>query len=155
MRAVAVLQPTQGNNVRGTIRFREVADGVQVEGEISGLTPGKHGFHIHELGDCTAPDASSAGDHFNPTNKPHGAADSRDRHVGDMGNIEADSSGVAKLNYLDHILSLVGPKSIIGRAVVVHADPDDLHSQPSGNSGTRVACGVIGWAKSGNGTSVR
>jgi len=104
---------------------------------------------VHEFGDCGAPDAISAGGHFNPTNKQHGGADSLERHVGDMGNIEADASGEAKLNYLDHRMSLGNDRrSIIGRAVIVHAKPDDLESQPSGDSGDRVACGVIGRAKS-------
>jgi len=149
LRAIAVLHPAQGDDVHGTITFREVVDGVRVEGEITGLAPGKHGFHVHEFGDCSAPDASSAGGHFNPTNQPHGAPDSSERHEGDMGNVEADSSGVAKVNYLDHVLSFVGAKSLIGRAVIVHAKADDLKSQPAGDAGARVACGVIGWAKSG------
>ena len=149
LKAVAVLHPTEGNRVTGTVTFMEVEDGVRVDAEIHGLTPGKHGFHVHEFGDCGAPDASSAGSHFNPTNKQHGGADSLERHVGDMGNIEADASGEAKLNYLDHKMSLADDKrSIIGRAVIVHAKPDDLKSQPSGDSGDRVACGVIGRAKS-------
>ena len=144
LQALAELQPTQGNNVKGTVTFTEVADGVRVNAEITGLTPGKHGFHVHEKGDCSAPDATSAGDHFNPTGQPHGAADALERHDGDMGNIEADASGVAKLNYIDHNISLVaGERSVLGRGVIVHADPDDLTSQPSGNAGARVACGVI------------
>jgi len=149
LKAVAVLHPTTGNNVTGTVTFTEVEDGVRVDAAITGLTPGKHGFHVHESGDCSAPDAGSAGAHFNPTNKQHGGADSLERHVGDMGNIEADASGEAKLNYLDHRMSLGNDRrSIIGRAVIVHAKPDDLKTQPSGDSGDRVACGVIGRAKS-------
>lgn len=149
VRAIAILHPTEGNKVSGTVTFTEVEDGVRVDAAIAGLTPGKHGFHVHQFGDCSAPDASSAGDHFNPTNKPHGEADSLERHIGDMGNVEADASGMAKLTYLDHHLSLsTDRRSIIGRAVIVHAKPDDLKSQPSGNSGDRVACGVIGRAKS-------
>jgi Cu-Zn family superoxide dismutase len=144
LKAIATLAPTQGNNVKGSVTFTEVADGVRVEAEITGLTPGKHGFHVHEKGDCSAPDATSAGEHFNPTGKPHAAADQVERHDGDMGNIEADASGAARLNYVDHTISLVpGDRSVIGRAVLVHADPDDLTSQPSGNAGARVACGVI------------
>jgi len=149
LKAVAVLHPTQGNNVSGTITFTEVADGVQVHAEVTGLTPGKHGFHVHEFGDCTAADASSAGAHFNPTKQPHAAPDATARHVGDMGNIEADTSDAAKLDYLDHNMSLANDeRSIIGRSVVVHAKADDLKSQPAGDSGARVACGVIGRAKS-------
>jgi Cu-Zn family superoxide dismutase len=148
LKAIAVLHPTEDNKITGTVTFTEVADGVQVQAEITGLTPGEHGFHVHEFGDCSAADASSAGAHFNPTNQPHAAPDAAARHVGDMGNVEADASGVAKLNYLDHNMSLTNDqRSIIGRSVLVHAKEDDLKSQPAGDSGARVACGVIGRAK--------
>jgi Cu-Zn family superoxide dismutase len=148
LKAIAVLHPTVGNKVSGTVTFTEVADGVQVRAEINGLTPGTHGFHVHEFGDCSAPDANSAGAHFNPTNKPHAGPDAAERHVGDMGNVEADASGKAKLEYVDHDMSLRNDqKSVIGRSVVVHVKADDLKSQPTGDSGGRVACGVIGWAK--------
>lgn len=149
LKAIAVLHPTAGNKVGGTVTFTEVADGVQVNAELTGLTPGNHGFHVHEFGDCSAPDLSSAGGHFNPTNKPHAGPDATERHVGDMGNVEADASGKAKLEYLDHHISLTNDQSsVIGRAVVVHAKADDLKSQPAGDSGARIACGVIGRAKS-------
>ena len=129
--------------------FTEEADGVRVHAEIKGLTPGKHGFHVHEFGDCSAADLSSAGAHFNPTNKPHAGPDDVARHVGDMGNIEADASGAAKLDYVDHNISLTKDQGfVIGRSVVVHAKADDLKTQPSGDSGARIACGVIGIAKS-------
>jgi Cu-Zn family superoxide dismutase len=148
LKAIAVLHPTAGNKVSGTVTLTEVADGVQIQAEITGLTPGNHGFHVHQFGDCSAGDASSAGAHFNPTNKPHAGPDALERHVGDMGNIEADASGSAKLDYVDHHISLVNDKeSVIGRSVVVHAKADDLKSQPAGDSGARVACGVIGIAK--------
>ena len=147
-KAVAVLHPTAGNKVSGTVTFTEVADGVQVKAEITGLTPGDHGFHVHEFGDCSAADTSSAGAHFNPTHKPHAGRDAPERHVGDMGNIQADASGKAKLEYVDHQMSLGNDeRSVIGHSVIVHAKADDLKSQPAGNSGARVACGVIGWAK--------
>jgi superoxide dismutase, Cu-Zn family len=147
-KGISVLHPTAGNKVSGTVTFTPVADGVQVHAKITGLTPGKHGFHIHEFGDCSAADASSAGGHFNPTNQPHAGPDATARHEGDMGNIEADASGNAKLDYVDHHISLTNDAtSAIGRSVVVHAKPDDLKTQPSGDSGARVACGVIGWAK--------
>src|SRR6266481_3342554 len=149
LQAIAVLHPTAGNKVSGTVKFTEVADGVQVQAEITGLAPGNHGFHVHEFGDCSAPDASSAGGHFNPTSEPHAGPDAVERHVGDMGNVEADASGNAKLDYVDHQISLTNDQqSVIGRSVVVHAKADDLKSQPSGDSGARVACGVIGRAKS-------
>jgi Cu-Zn family superoxide dismutase len=148
LKAVAVLHPTAGNKVSGTVTFTEVADGVQVRAEISGLTSGNHGFHVHEFGDCSAADAASAGAHFNPENKPHAGPDSTERHVGDMGNVQADASGKARLEYVDHQISLTNDeRSAIGRSVVVHAKADDLKSQPAGDSGARVACGVIGRAK--------
>jgi Cu-Zn family superoxide dismutase len=147
-KAIAVLHPTAGNKVSGTVTFTPAADGVQVHAEITGLTPGKHGFHVHEFGDCSATDLSSAGGHFNPTNQPHAGPDAAARHEGDMGNVEADGSGNAKLDYVDHQISLANDaKSAIGRSVVVHAKPDDLKTQPAGDSGARIACGVIGWAK--------
>jgi len=131
LKAIAVIHPTAGNKVSGTVTFTEVADGVQIQAEITGLTPGNHGFHVHQFGDCSAADASSAGAHFNPTN-----------------NIEADASGSAKLDYVDHHISVANDKeSVIGRSVVVHVKADDLKSQPAGDSGARVACGVIGIAK--------
>src|SRR5438309_11155630 len=149
LKAVAVLHPTAGNKVSGTVTFTEEADGVRVRAEITGLTPGNHGFHIHEFGDCSAADASSAGAHFNPTNNPHAGPDAAERHVGDMGNVEADAAGKATLEYVDHQISLTNDqRSVIGRSVVVHAKAYDLKSQPSGDSGARVACGVIGRAKS-------
>jgi len=149
LKAIALLHPTAGSKVSGTVTFTEVADGVQVQAEITGLTPGNHGFHVHEFGDCSAPDATSAGTHFNPTSKPHAGPDALERHVGDMGNVEADASGTAKLDYVDHQISLTNDQeSVIGRSVVVHAKADDLKSQPAGDSGTRIACGVIGRAKS-------
>jgi Cu/Zn superoxide dismutase len=147
-KAVAVLHPTAGNKVSGTVTFTEVADGVQVRAEISGLIPGNHGFHVHEFGDCSAADAASAGAHFNPTHKPHAGPDAAERHEGDMGNVQADASGKAKLEYVDHQISLTNDqRSVIGRSVVVHAKADDLKSQPAGDSGARVACSVIGRAK--------
>jgi Cu-Zn family superoxide dismutase len=148
LKAVAVLQPTSGNKVSGTVTFTEVADGVQIQAEITGLPPGNHGFHVHEFGDCSAGDGSSAGAHFNPSHKRHAAPDAPERHVGDMGNVQADASGKAKLEYVDHQISLANDqRSVIGRSVVVHAKADDLKSQPAGDAGARVACGVIGHAK--------
>lgn len=124
---------------------------VTVTGEITGLAPGKHGFHVHEFGDNTN-GCISAGPHFNPLKKEHGAPDAAVRHVGDLGNIEADVSGSAKINITDSLISLTGPNSIIGRTVVVHADIDDLGlgghelSKTTGNAGGRIGCGVIGLA---------
>ena len=148
LKAIAVLHPTGSEKVSGKVTFTEEADGVRVQAEISGLTPGKHGFHVHEFGDCSAPDLASAGGHFNPMNKPHAGSDAAERHVGDMGNVEAAALGAAKLDYVDHEISLTNDqRSVIGRSVVVHAKADDLTSQPAGDSGSRIACGVIGIAK--------
>lgn len=141
--AVATINPTQGNQARGTVRFVEESGGVRVIADITGLSPGDHGFHIHENADCSAPDASSAGGHFNPTQHKHASRDANERHMGDLGNLTADQSGRAQLNYLDTKLKLSGEHSIIGRSVVVHAAPDDFTSQPSGNSGARIGCGAI------------
>ena len=141
--ALARLEPTQGNTARGTVRFSSAAEGVRVTAEFTGLTPGEHGFHIHEHGDCSAPDAGSAGGHFDPTNQPHAGRDAEARHVGDLGNLTADSSGRAQLNYFDPKLTLTGRNGVVGRSVVVHARRDDLKSQLSGDSGARVACGTI------------
>lgn len=146
-KAVAVLHPTQGNHVRGTVYFSRIKNGVKVEADITGLSAGKHGFHIHEFGACTASDATSAGGHFNPENQPHAGPYQTKRHVGDLGNIEADNSGNAHYERTDTQLKFDGRDSIIGRGVIVHAGEDDLVSQPSGNAGPRVACGVIGVAK--------
>ena len=145
-KAIAVLQSASGSKVTGTVTFTKTGDTVQVVADITGLTPGKHAFHIHEFGDCSAADASSAGGHFNPMHKPHGSPDSPERHAGDMGNLEADSSGKAHLELKDSMLKLSGENSILGHAVIVHEKVDDW-SQPVGNAGGRQACGVIGVAK--------
>jgi Cu-Zn family superoxide dismutase len=141
--AVATLEPTEGNQVSGTVRFVAEGNTVRVIAEITGLTPGKHGFHIHEKGDCSAPDGSSAGGHFNPTGMPHGSPDAEQHHVGDLGNLTADASGKATLDRAFAFLSLDGENSIVGRGLIVHAGADDLKTQPTGNAGARVACGVI------------
>jgi Cu-Zn family superoxide dismutase len=145
-KAIAVLHSASGSQVAGTVTFTKVGDTVQVVADITGLTPGKHGFHIHEFGDCSAADASSAGGHFNPMKKPHGAPDAAERHAGDLGNLEADSTGKAHLELKDTMLKLSGENCIMGRGVIVHEKVDDW-SQPTGNAGGRLACGVIGVAK--------
>jgi Cu-Zn family superoxide dismutase len=125
------------------VTFAATSDGVRIIADIGGLKPGKHGFHIHEHGDCGSSDLASAGGHFNPTNKVHGGPDSAERHVGDLGNLEANASGFAHYDRVDKVISLNGPDSIIGKSVLLHEDPDDLTSDPSGNAGKRIACGVI------------
>ena len=146
-KAICVIHPTEGNKVTGTVTFMKMDGGIHVIADISGLTEGKHGFHIHEYGDCSASDGSSAGGHFNPDNKPHGGPTDLNRHVGDLGNITADANGNAHFEITDTLLSFQGAHSIIGRGIIIHAGEDDLKSQPSGNAGARVACGVIGIAK--------
>lgn len=143
--AVAVLLPTKSSDgkVAGAIVFKAEKGYVHVTGEVIGLTPGKHGFHIHMFGDVRADDGTSAGGHYNPEGHDHGGLDSHDRHAGDLGNIEADKAGVAKVNIKATGLNLA---NVLGRSVVVHADPDDLTSQPAGNAGPRIALGVIGLA---------
>jgi superoxide dismutase, Cu-Zn family len=145
-KAIAVLIPTEGNKVTGNINFIKMDGGIRIIADISGLEPGKHGFHIHEYGNCSSLDGSSAGGHFNPHNKPHGAPNDAERHVGDLGNVIADENRVAHYERIDGVISLSGEDSIIGRGVIVHAGEDDLKTQPTGNAGARVACGVIGIA---------
>lgn len=145
---VAVVHPTEGNEVNGVIRFLKEDGGVRVIAEVHGLDPNSlHGFHIHEFGDCTAPDATSAGGHFNPFDAPHAGPDDEERHVGDLGNLETDGDGVAEMNYLDTKLTFEGAGNILGRGLVIHADEDDLESQPVGEAGARLGCGVIGVAQ--------
>lgn len=141
--AVAKLAPTANNTARGEVTFTQQADGVRVVGSFSGLVMGEHAFHVHEKGDCSAPDGTSAGPHFNPTSKAHGARDSADRHAGDLGNFKADPYGLGRVDFVDTQLSLDGPNAILKRAVIIHEKADDFKTQPTGNSGARIACGVI------------
>ncbi len=145
-KAVAKLEAKSGSQVTGTVVFTKTGDEVQVVADIQNLKPGKHGFHIHEKGDCSAADASSAGGHFNPTHQHHGGPTTAEHHVGDLGNIEADASGRAHLDWKGK-MNLPGADSIVGKSVVVHEKEDDLKTDPAGNSGARIACGVIEAAK--------
>ncbi len=138
--AIAQLMPLQDSGVSGTVTFTAQEGGVRVQATLTGLPQGKHGFHIHQYGDCTATDGTSAGGHFNPTDHPHSGSDSTDRHMGDLGNIESDGA-TASLDYLDTKIEMA---LILGRGVIVHAAEDDLISQPTGNAGGRLGCGVIG-----------
>jgi superoxide dismutase, Cu-Zn family len=147
IKGIAVIKPTKGNSVSGLVTFEETDKGVHVRAGLTGLTPGKHGFHIHEFGNISSDNGSSAGGHFNPGMMPHNMSSSPKKHAGDMGNIEADQSGNARLDYTDPVMKLNGNFSIIGRAVIVHEKEDDLKTQPTGNSGDRIAQGVIGIAK--------
>lgn len=143
--ATAVLAPTKGNTVSGTVNFIQKGDVVLVQARINGLKAnGTHGFHIHEKGNCSAADGSSAGGHFNPSASQHGGPSGNARHGGDLGNLKADANGHAQASLEIRGITLgTDTNSIIGRAVIVHAGVDDLKSQPAGNSGARVACGLI------------
>lgn len=143
-RAVCMLYPKAGSKVTGRVVFTQKDGFIEITGEVTGLKPGEHGFHVHEYGDCSDADGKCAGGHFNPTGAPHGGRDAEQRHDGDLGNIKADDDGKAVINFQDRVLRLNGPRSILGRGLVVHADPDDLKTQPTGNAGARVALGVIG-----------
>jgi len=146
-KAVAVLNPLGGSGVTGTVTFTRAEGGVKVSAHLKGLTEGAHGFHIHQYGDCSAPDGTSAGGHFNPTAQPHAGPTAASRHTGDMGNVVASKDGTATLEYVDTHASFEGENSILGRGVIVHEKADDLTSQPTGAAGGRVACGIIGVAK--------
>lgn len=148
---IAVVHPTRGNNVTGTVRFEKQKDGVRVTARIEGLEPNsKHGFHVHEFGDASAPDGSSAGGHFNPEGHEHGLPPESQRHAGDFGNLEADGRGVAEFSLtVEHLTLTGGREAILGRAVIVHAEPDD-GGQPTGNAGDRIGIGIIGIAQKGN-----
>jgi len=147
--AVAVVHPTTGNAAHGWMRFTQTADGMHVTGEIQGLKPNaKHAFHIHEFGDCTSGDGKSAGSHYNPEGHPHAGPDASMRHAGDLGNLEADASGVAHYDRTIAGLTVGGVNNpVIGRSVIIHAGEDDFATQPTGNAGDRIGCGVIGVAK--------
>ncbi len=145
-KAEAILIPTKDSKVEGRITFTQDGERVKVHAVITGLTPGLHGFHVHEYG-VWSEDGMAAGGHFNPAGHPHADVTVKERHVGDLGNITADESGKATLDLDDAILSLHGPHSILGRGVVVHEKADDLKSQPSGDAGGRLAVGTIGVSK--------
>ena len=145
LRATAQLQPTKGNKTFGEATFEQVGDKVRVVVYVQGLKPGQeHGLHIHEAGDCSSGDGMSAKGHFNPFGKPHGHHGSGERHAGDLPSLKANKEGRANIQAdLDVITLAPGPASIIGRGLIVHADPDDYKTQPTGNAGARIACGVI------------
>jgi len=144
--ALASLQPRSGSQVSGSVRFSSVTGGVRAQIMLSGLIPNsEHGLHIHDVGDCSALDAASAGGHFNPSSTAHGRMSATVHHLGDLPSVVADHHGNVRVSVIVLGLSISpGPTSIIGRSVIVHRNPDDYVSQPSGNSGPRDACGVIG-----------
>lgn len=143
--AAAAIEPVGGSQARGDASFIEINEGLEIVVTMSGLEPGEHGIHIHENGDCSGPAAEGAGDHFNPDDTQHGGPtdDPSARHAGDLGNISADESGEAELNMTHDILGVEGDHGVAGKAIIVHSGEDDFTSQPSGESGDPVACGVI------------
>lgn len=144
-RATAQLQSTTGNTTSGTVNFVQGMGKVVVSGEVRGLTPNaEHGFHVHEKGDCSSRDGESAGGHFNPDGKPHGSITAMAHHAGDLQSLKADASGVAKFSFDAPDLSVgSGIANIVGKGLIVHKNPDDYTTQPSGNAGPRLACAVI------------
>lgn len=143
--ANATLRAKSGSSVKGSVSFRHDAEkkGLVISVEASGLEPGLHGFHIHETGDCSGDEASNAGEHFNPENNQHGDADNASSHAGDLGNIRVADDGTVQHRVFSKVLTFTGETSVVGKAVVIHQQADDLQSQPSGNAGKRVACGVV------------
>lgn len=140
--AVCVVAPLGGSAVSGKVSFTQEANDVLVEVELSGLSQGPHGIHIHEHGDCSTV-GEAAGGHFNPFSRSHGMAAMAESHAGDLGNIVADAKGNARLSLRDQFVQLGGANGVLGRAIIVHAQEDDRVSQPGGNAGGRIACGLI------------
>ncbi len=140
-KAVAVIHSINDSEVAGVAYFEKVETGVHVRAEVTGLSGEKHGFHIHTFGDCTADDGTSTGGHFNPDGMEHGSPDMLQRHMGAMGNLEVNEQGIGIRDYIDQVIDI---NEIIGRGIIVHGGEDDLVSQPSGASGPRIGCGVIG-----------
>ncbi len=142
--AVANLEATKGNETKGTVTFRQDGDEVRVRVNVTGLKPGAvHGFHVHEKGDCSSGDGMSTGGHFNPAGKPHGPQ-SGEHHAGDMPSLTADAYGNANTSFELHGVSIgSGVSDLVGKGLIVHRDPDDYKTQPTGNAGPRVACAVI------------
>jgi Cu-Zn family superoxide dismutase len=144
-RATAKLEPAPGNPVWGSVSFTETSGGVLVRADVRSLPPSREfGFHVHEKGQCTPPDFMSAGGHFNPGSKPHAHFEQGERHAGDLRNLRSDAEGNATYVFETKLLAVrEGLNSVVGRAVVIHAQADDYKSQPAGNSGPRIACGLI------------
>jgi len=143
--AGAQLQPTRGNSTSGEVRFVQHGDKVRVSGEVRGLKPGaEHGFHVHEKGDYSSGDGMSTGGHYNPDGRKHGAHGRGEHHAGDLPSLKADAQGVARFSFESNGISVGGGKAdIVGRGLIVHRDPDDYTTQPTGNAGPRLACAVI------------
>ena len=143
--AQAMLQPTRGNSTAGEVRFIQRGNTVIVRGEVRGLKANaEHGFHVHEKGDCTSGDGMSTGGHFNPMGQKHGPHGSAEHHVGDLPSLKADAYGVARFSFESSTIAVgSGTNNIVGHGLIVHRDPDDYSTQPTGNAGPRLACAVI------------
>lgn len=143
--ARAALEAKSGSSVAGQVNFQEMKDKLRVTGMVTGLKPNTdHGFHVHEKGDCSAADATSAGGHFNPDGQPHGYYRQAKHHAGDLPNLRANEKGEAKVSFdVEGLRVNEGQHGIANRAIVVHANPDDYQSQPAGDAGARIACGII------------
>ena len=143
-RAMTTLVPTAGSTASGTVHMQELADGsVEVQVDLTGVPPGVHGFHVHEKGDC-GDNGNAAGGHFNPTGAPHAAPGAASHHAGDFGNVTANASGAVNTRFTTRSITVAaGSRSAVGKAVILHANPDDLATQPTGNAGGRIACGVV------------
>ncbi len=144
-RASAVLLPTTGNTAAGTVHFVQSGGKVLVHGEVRGLKPNaQHGFHVHEKGDCSSGDGMSTGGHFNPGGQPHGRHAVATHHVGDLPSLQADGRGVAQFRFESSSIAIgSGAGNVVGKGLIVHRDPDDYTTQPTGNAGPRLACAVI------------
>ncbi len=143
LKYICQLKPTTGNQAHGFVKFIQRKHSVTIRAHVEGLPPGKHGFHIHECGDCSAPDGMSAKGHFNPGRHHHGGPSAAERHAGDLGNLNANAQGVADYERTDSVIHMTGSDSFLGKAVIVHEKVDDYKTQPTGNAGARIACGVI------------
>lgn len=143
--AIAKLEPTKGNTTAGTVTFTQLGAKVRVDANLTGLKPGvEHGFHVHEIGDCSSGDGMSTGGHFNPFGKTHGHHEGPDRHAGDLPALKADAAGNAQLSVVIDMISVSPSRSsVVGRGMIIHRDPDDYKTQPTGNAGPRIACGEI------------
>lgn len=143
--ATANLAPTTGNTTTGQVRFAQSGSRVTVSGEVRGLKPNaEHGFHVHEKGDCSSGDGMSAGGHYNPGGAPHGQHGMGSHHAGDLQTLKADANGVARFKFDSSTISVGGGSAdVVGKGLIVHRDPDDYRTQPTGNAGPRLACAVI------------
>ncbi len=155
--ALAIIEPKSGSNVSGKVVFTQLPSGeTRVEATIQNATPGKHGFHIHEKGDCSAADATSAGGHFNAAGNPHAGPSDARRHNGDFGNIEIGADGKGTMKMTTNMLTVLpGPDSVVGKAVIFHDKEDDLKTQPTGNAGARFGCGVVVETPTGNASEIK